>query len=405
MAEEEAESVKQESINKPLLPTKRNSLLIKLTIGIIFIGMAWFLYWMLYLKYYEYTDDAYASGNMININPSISGSVIDFYVDDTDFVVEGQLLVRLDPTLLEITYQKELSTLASVVLDVKQLYDHIEVAKAIRQSKRIARDKAKYDFENRSRLIGAKAVSNEDFTHARDNLQIAEAELKQAEAQLNEVIDAVGNTPLKEHPLINKQKEIVRTAYYNLEHCSIYAPASGYVAQRVVEVGQWVTAMSNLMAIIPTDHVWVEANFKETQLTYMRIGQPADIWFDFYGSHVKFTGKVVGIASGTGSIFSIIPPQNATGNWIKIVQRLPVRIGIDAQQMRKYPIRLGISAEVNVDISDQNLPMLASKAPQKSIAKTSIYNINFNKADELIDQIIKENTTKKVSLGDEASSF
>jgi len=377
--------------------THRNGTLIKLTAVILILGLAWLLYWVFYLQYYEYTDDAYANGNMININAAVSGSVVAYYADDTDFVSEGQLLVQLDDTNYRLHYEKELATLASVVLQVRQLYDNVEAAKALLESKRTALVKATYDFDNRSKLISSKAVSNEDYMHARDNKQIADADFKQAEAQLLVALDAAGNTPLEAHPLIEKQKATIRSAYYNLQHCTIYAPSSGYVAQRAVEVGQWVGTMTSLMAVIPIDYVWVDANFKETQLTYMRIGQPATVWFDLYGSHVQFKGKVLGIASGTGSVFSIIPPQNATGNWIKIVQRLPVRISLDAKDLQKYPPRLGISAEVDVDITNQDLPYLAGKVPVRPIAKTMVYDLNFESVDKHMAGVISGNMQPKES--------
>lgn len=369
----------------------RNRTLLKLTGGLLIVAIVWLLYWYLYLHNYEYTDDAYANGNMLNINSAISGSVVAFFADDTAFVSEGQLLVQLDETNCRLNYEKELASLASTVLQVRQLYDNVGASQASVQAKRIAVEKARYDFENRSKLIGAKAVSNEEFTHARDTKLIAEADLQQAEAQWQVAKDAAGSTPLLEHPLIAKQKALVRAAYYSLQHCAIYAPSSGYIAQRSVEVGQWVTPTSNMMAIIPVDDMWVDANYKETQLAYMRIGQLASVWFDLYGSKVKFDGKVIGIASGTGGVFSIIPPQNATGNWIKIVQRLPVRIGLEAEQLKKYPLRLGISAGVEVDLANQDLPVLAGKEPVRAVSKTHVFEIDFGPADRLMQEILLQN--------------
>jgi membrane fusion protein, multidrug efflux system len=252
-------------------------------------------------------------------------------------------------------------------------------------------EKAHYDFQNRSNLVDTRAVSNEDFIHAKDDLETAEHTLKQAEFQLAVARDAAGNTPIEQHPLIEEQKTEIRSAYYNLQHCKIYAPYTGYVAQRMVDVGEWVTPQRNMMAVIPIDYMWVDANYKETELTYMRIGQPADVWFDIYGSSVRYPGKVLGIASGSGSVFSLIPPQNATGNWIKIVQRLPVRISIDPEQMKKYPIRLGISAEVDVNITKQDLPFLAQTPPTKPVSETKVFNLSFEEVNRLIDQIVTDN--------------
>lgn len=374
---------------------KRSKALWWFTAALIVVGLAWACYWFFYLRYHESTDDAYANGNMVSINSAVPGSVIAFFADDTDLVEEGQVLVLLDPTDYQISYDKELATLASVVLQVRQLYSNVTANQANVEARRIALGKARYDYENRLQLIDSEAISNEDFIHARDDLATAEANLKQAEYQLAAAIDAAGNTTIEQHPLIEQQKGNVRTAFYHLKHCTIYAPTTGYVAQRTVEVGQSATPTTNLMAVIPKDYVWVDANFKETQLTYMRIGQPATVWFDLYGSKIRHEGKVLGIASGSGSVFSLIPPQNATGNWIKIVQRLPVRISLDPELVQKYPIRLGISAEVNVNITNQDLPMLANVPPYKPVATTGVFDIDLDEVDRIMDEVVRENLKKK----------
>lgn len=376
--------------------SSRNQKLFWLTSVLLAIAIAWLLYWFFYLQYYEYTDDAYANGNMVNVNSAISSSTIAFFADDTDLVMEGMLLVQLDPTEYLMKYEKELAALASETLQVSQLYDRVLANQANVQSKQTAYEKAKYDYQNRLTLIDSKAISNEDFIHSRDDLKVSEANLNQAKYDLQVSLDAAGNTSPQKHPRIEEQKARVRIAYYQLKHTSVYAPTTGYIAQRNVEVGQWVTPGANLMAIIPTDYVWVDANFKETQLTYMRIGQPATVWLDIYGSNVRYEGKVLGIASGTGSIFSIIPPQNATGNWIKIVQRLPVRISLDPQTVKKFPTRLGLSAEVNVDITNQDLPMLAVSPPAaKPISKTQVFDIDYSELNQMLDTLVEENLNEQ----------
>jgi membrane fusion protein (multidrug efflux system) len=383
----------QEKIQEAHTKKSRSHALLWFTLFLIILGLIWLALWMLYFQFHESTDDAYSNGNLININSAIPGSVIGFFCDDTDLVVEGQLIVQLDETEYKILFDKELSTLASVVLQVRQLYNAVGASQANVDSKKAALDKARFDFENRLRLheIHPLSVSDEDYMHSKDDYAFAEAELRLAEKQLQTAMDAAGNTPIIHHPLIKQQQSNVRDAYYKLWHCSIYAPATGYVAQRAVEVGQWASPTKDLLAIIPTDYVWVDANYKETQLTYMRIGQPATVWFDLYGSKVMFEGRVLGIASGTGSIFSLIPPQNATGNWIKIVQRLPVRIGLDPQKIKEYPIRIGISAEVDVDISNQNLPRMAQIPSLKPVSTTQVFDIDLQKVEKMIDEIIHNN--------------
>jgi membrane fusion protein (multidrug efflux system) len=318
-----------------------------------------------------------------------------FYADDTDFVTEGMLLVELDSTKYRVQYEKELAALASTVLDVSQIYDRVQVSQANTQSRQALLNATKSEYENRLSLLESKTISNDDLAHAKDDYDLAQSNLTQALRELRIAIDAAGTTSPENHPHIIEQKAKVRTAYYLLKHCSIYAPASGNIAQRTVEVGQWVRPGDNLMAIIPTDYVWVDANFKETQLTHMRIGQPTKVWFDIYGSKVIYEGKVLGIASGAGSVFSIIPPQNATGNWIKIVQRLPVRISLDAKTLKRYPTRLGISAEVDVDITNQDLPLVTNNpTPAQPIAKTQVFNLDFQEVDKIMLEIVQVNLAK-----------
>lgn len=371
--------------------SNRNKTLKWLTFIFLLAALGWFLLWMFYLQYYQWTDDAYVNGNRINVTSVISGVPIAFFADDTDLVEEGQLLVLLDNTIQQISYEKELASLASIVLQVNQLYENMKAYTALVENKRTVVRRARYDYENRSRLVNSKAISNEEFSHSQDDLAMAEAALQQAESQLQIARDAAGNTPIEKHPLIEVQKSAIRHAFYNLKHCAIFAPMRGFIAQRKVEPGQWITPATYLMSVIPERKMWVDANFKETQLKHMRIGQPAEVTFDLYGSKIKFPGKVLGIASGTGSVFSLIPPQNATGNWIKIVQRLPVRIGIDSEKIKKHPLRLGISAEVSVDISNRELPLLAETPSTGAIAETPIFHLDLNSIEELMNKIISDN--------------
>lgn len=362
---------------------------------LLLIGILWFLWWFFYLRFHESTDDAYSNGNLIRINSAVPGSVIAFFADDTDLVKQGDLLVKLDPTPYQVTYENELASLAAVVLQVRQFYTQVPVSQANVENKQILLGRARYDFENRQALSGTLAISNEDYIHSSDDLRLAESNLKQAEYQLEVALDARGNTSPEQHPLIEEQKAKVRDAFYNLEHCSIFAPTTGFVAQRSVNVGEWVSPSINMMSVIPKDYVWVDANYKETQLTYMRVGQPVEVWFDMYGSHVRFDGKVLGIASGSGSVFSLIPPQNATGNWIKIVQRLPVRISLDPDTIKDFPVRLGISAQVNVNITDQSLPFLVEIPSREPVCTTPIFELDFTKVDQLMDEIIRKNLERE----------
>jgi membrane fusion protein (multidrug efflux system) len=392
----------QQRLADPIVtqPKSRYRGMIWLTGIILLVGLIWFLLWFFDFRWRQYTDNAYVNGSMINVSPVISGSPIAFFADDTDLVKEGQLLVLLDDTPFKLALERELASLATISLQVAQFYNSARASIANVEAKQIAYARLKYDYDNRQQLIGDKAVSGEEYTHAKDLMNQAAQDLKQAQAQLNVSIDQAGHvidssgqlkTPLDQHPLILAQRAIIRQAYYNLKHCAVYAPATGFIAQRSVEVGQWVTPKSYMMAIIPIDYMWVDANYKETQLTDMRIGQPAKVYVDLYGSSVEYKGKVLGIASGTGNVFSLIPPQNATGNWIKIVQRLPVRISLDPETMEKFPLRLGLSAEAYVSIENTDLPYLATVPPTKPVATTSIFELDFSEIDEKMDQSIQKN--------------
>lgn len=375
------------------LPKKKNGgkkLLLQVTLAIVSILAGWLAAYLLYFQFRESTDDAYLAGNMVNVSPVISGAVTAFYADNTDYVKEGQLLVELDRTSYALEYGQALANLSAITLQTKKLYEDVAAYEAALKGSLVALAKAAYDYRNRKPLVEVGAVSQEDYTHAKDALATAEAAVEEARAELLAAQALVGAFSIREHPLLQKAKEEVRTAYFHLAHCSIYAPVSGYVAQRTVNVGQSVTKDTTLLAVLPTDYVWVDANFKETQLCHMRIGQPTTLSFDLYGRDVVYKGKVLGIGSGTGSVFSLLPPQNATGNWIKIVQRIPVRISLDPQMLAMYPPRLGLSASVQVNTSDRDLPMLMPHAHTHTVASTRVFTLDFSKVDEQIEAIIDE---------------
>lgn len=366
----------------------RNWYLKWLTIVLLLVALAIVLIYHRYYKFYESTDDAYVSGSLVRLNPVVAGSVIGFYADATDYVKQGQLLVQLDKTPFKMALDEEFAQLARIVLQTKQLYDDLQVKQALLDKARTALSTAQYDYKNHPALVNTQTISNEDDIHSQVGLKNAEDDFKLASAQLKIAQDAVGPTQIASHPAIVAQKERVRQAYYQLYHCDIYSPCTGYVAQRNVQVGQLATLTTSLMTLFPTEGAWVDANFKETQLRNMRIGQSATIWFDLYGSDFNLQGRVLGIGVGTGSVFSVIPPQNATGNWIKIVQRIPVRISLDPIALKDHPVRLGISANVNVDITEQDLPYLAKEPPKEPVAITNVFQIDFQQIEEEIQNVI-----------------
>ncbi|MES2122037.1 MAG: efflux RND transporter periplasmic adaptor subunit [Chlamydiota bacterium] len=251
--------------------------------------------------------------------------------------------------------------------------------------------KTAQDYEHRKQLIDEGGVSLEDLEHAAAALQASYGELVATEHQFIGAAALVENTTLASHPIVASAQNNLRDAYVFLQRCTIEAPVEGVVAQRSVQVGEHVSPGDPLMAIVPLDQMWIDANYKEVQLSKVRVGQPAEVVSDIYGSSVTYHGTVVGIAGGTGSVFSVLPPQNATGNWIKIVQRLPVRINLDPEQIKQFPLRLGLSVETNIDIHDTQKPMFPAIASPVAIYSTDVFAKQELGAEELIEKVMVEN--------------
>lgn len=372
---------------------KRNWVIFTLCLVFGALGILFCLYWLLVLQFEETTDDAYVGGNSVTIMSRVAGTPIAYYVDDTDYVEQGQLIVMIDPTDYKQAFEREKSNLALAARQVKAL-DEDKYAKMANVALQKAQmQKALTDFQNRESLVSAQAVSREDFDHAKISLQVAMASVKLAKYELSSTIASLGTTPLEKHPSIESAKTALRIAYLNLKRCSVLAPVRGFVARRMVQAGSSVKTDTPLMSIIPLDNIWIEANFLETQLEHIRLDQPVKISVDIYGSDAPFHGKVLGIGAGTGSVFSILPPQNATGNWIKIAQRVPVRIKLDPEEVRKHPLRLGLSTTVEVNTHDRTGKVLANLPATTQVGATSIYDNSLDDVEALINEIIKINLT------------
>lgn len=358
---------------------------------IALIGAAYFCYYWFYSRFYEYTNDAYVGGNMVFVTPQVPGVVTTITADNTDYVTKGRVLVELDKTDATLTLSKASADLGNAVRDVVALFEKVEQLRAD-----IARNKAIFircaqDFEHRQGLIDEGAVSTEDLEHAAASLQTSYADLVSTEHQYISAIAQIENTTVETHPKVLFAKEKLKEAYVNLNRCTILAPVAGLIAQRNVQVGKQVKVSEPMLAIIPLEQVWVDANFKEVQLSKMRIGQPVEVFADLWGSDVLFHGTVIGIGGGTGSVFSVLPPQNATGNWIKIVQRIPVRIALPPEEIKNNPLRLGMSMEVTVDIRNTELSEIPPAKPAEPIYETDVLGHQERGVQELIDQIINAN--------------
>ncbi len=346
----------------------------------------------------ESTDDAYVNGNLVQLTPEIAGTVTRIAADDGDYVTQGQELVRFDNSDADIAFDNAEASLAQAVRQVRAMFNNAEQARAVVAEQKIALRKAESDLARRKNMVKAGGLSQEELSHAQEMANSAEKALAVAEQQLKSQEALVRNTTVETHPLVKSAIGQLRQAYLAKQRTSLVAPVSGYVARRNVQVGQRVTPGATLMAVVPLDQVWVDANFKETQLKTMRIGQPATIIADLYGDKVEYHGKVESLGIGTGSAFSLLPAQNATGNWIKVVQRLPVRIQLDEKDLKEHPLRIGLSMMVDVDTQDTQGELLSRAAPAKPRYQTDVYTRQLDGIDSIVSQIIAANDTASSSL-------
>jgi len=372
-------------------PSKRKRALLILATVVVVAAVVWVLYYFLVGRWHESTDDAYVQGNVVSITPQAQGTVVSIGADEGMKVTAGQVLVQLDPNDAQVAYQQAVANLAGTVRQVRGLYSAVNAGQAGLQAGMVAVQKAKADVTRREGLVATGAVSAEELSHARDALAAAQAALSGSQEELSRSRALVDATTVSDQPQVRAAAAQLRTAYLNLQRAQIVAPVSGYVAKRTVQLGQRVQPGVTLMTIVPLEQLWVEANFKETQLANMHIGQPVELHSDLYGDDVTFNGHLTSLGLGTGSAFSLLPAQNASGNWIKIVQRVPVRVDIDPRQLAAHPLRLGLSMSADVGIRDQNGPVLASAPPNKPLLTTQAYAKQLSDADALIAQTIRAN--------------
>ncbi|WP_436876915.1 multidrug efflux MFS transporter periplasmic adaptor subunit EmrA [Siccibacter turicensis] len=378
----------QQAVNKS---GKRKRALLILTLLFIVIAVAWGIYWFLVLRYAEETDDAYVAGNQVQIMSQVSGSVTKVWAENTDFVKQGDTLVTLDPTDAQQAFEKAQTALASSVRQTRQLMINSKQLQANIEVQKTALAQAQSDFNRRVPLGSANLIGREELQHARDAVASAQAKLDVAIQQYNANQAMVLNTTLEQQPAVQDAATEVRNAWLALQRTKIVSPMTGYVSRRAVQPGAQISPTTPLMAVVPATHLWVDANFKETQLAHMRIGQKATVISDIYGDDVKYTGKVVGLDMGTGSAFSLLPAQNATGNWIKVVQRLPVRIELDQKQLSDHPLRIGLSTLVTVDTTDRDGAVLATQTRTTPAYESNAREINLAPVNKLINDIVKAN--------------
>jgi len=323
-------------------------------------GLGYFAYWFIEGRYFERTDDAYVNGDVVQVTSEVPGTVLSLNVDDTQLVQSGEVLLSLDPADARIAEANAEADLARAVRQVRGLFAQREELLALIEQREQTARTADDDLKRRGGLIADGAISAEELSHARDAVTTTHANVSAARQQLSQTVAQIDGTTIADHPQVLAAAAVVRNAALALHRTKLISPVRGEVAKREVEVGQRVAPGAPLLAVIPLENVWVDANFKEVQLKRMRAGQPVTVRTDLYGHQVTYHGHLAGIAAGSGNAFALLPPQNASGNWIKIVQRLPVRILLDPQELKAHPLRIGLSTTVRVDLHDTSGPLMTT---------------------------------------------
>ena len=397
-------------VSHPSSPQHRNltrrKALAGVTAVVVTLGIAWGTWWALALRHAVTTDNAYVQGDLVQITPQMGGTVIAIEADESDHVRSGQVLVRLDPADAKVALAQAEAQLAQAVRETRMLYANNSALQAqiaareadlTRARSELARAQA--DLSRRAPLVRSGAVGREEFNHVKTQLEAArshvaagESALQAAREQLASNQALTDGTPVERHPNVLRAAARVREAHLALARAALPAPIDGYVAQRNVQLGQRVQAGAPLMSVVALDRLWVEANFKESQLADLRIGQPVTLTADIYGGRIQYRGTVQGLGVGTGAAFALLPAQNATGNWIKVVQRLPVRITLDPAQLVAHPLRVGLSMHAKVDVTDTSGPMLSAPDARTAAAvRTRIFDIDSSAADAAVARIVAAN--------------
>lgn len=371
----------------------RRSLLIIITLALAVILLAYLVWWFISARNFESTDDAYVAGNVVQVTPQIGGTVIAIHADDTELVQAGMPLIELDRIDAAVALDQADAQLAQTIREVRVLYANNATLNADVAQRRAEVERARADLARRQQLIASGAVSKEELEHARSALQSASSALLATSAQLASNRVLTDRTSVEKHPNVERAAAAVRQAYLAYARTTLPAPLTGYVAKRSVQLGQRVAVGMPLLSIVPLNALWVDANFKEVQIARMRVGQPVTLESDVYGKKIVYHGKVAGFAAGTGSAFALLPAQNASGNWIKIVQRLPVRITLDPKELAAHPLRIGLSMQVKVEVAHQSGAPLPTSATARSAPAyaTTVFDAIGQQADARIAAIIAAN--------------
>lgn len=369
-----------------------------LGVVIVIAALAYGAYWFFDARFYESTDDAYVSGNIVAVTSRENGTVLALHVDNTQTVRRGQLLVEMDPAVVNVNVASAESNLARAVRTVNGEFSHAASSSAQVAQAEVALALARTDYQRRQSASADGAVSGEELAHARDNVQAAEAAVAAARSGHEQTLSQIQGTDVANNPDVLTAEATLRNAIIAQGHMRIVAPVDGVIAQRTVQLGQQVTAGTPLMAVVSLSDVWIDANFKEVQLQDMRIGQPVTVTADIYGGKVTYHGHVEGLGAGSGSAFALLPPQNASGNWIKIVQRVPVRIALDPQELATHPLRVGLSVSASVSIKDASGPLVTSRVTLAQ-SRADLGEDTNARADAVIARILAENGATQAARG------
>ena len=357
-------------------------------------GSALIAWWLLAPGNHEVTEDAYVEGNVVQVTPQLNGSVTAIAADNTDYVQAGQVLVQLNEVDAQLALARAEAQLAKTVRQVRAQFASSGQGRAAIVLRRADLARAETDLARRSSLAGSGAVSGEEISHAEDALRTARAALTVAEQQSLSSSALTDQTSVAGHPDVLAASVQLRDAWVAAHRTTLRAPVSGIVTRRTVQLGQRVAAGAALMSIVPPGQMWVSANFKESQLHGIRLGQPVELRADVYGKAVRYHGRVAGLDAGTGSAFALLPAQNATGNWIKVVQRVPVRIALDAQELAAHPLKIGLSMRVAVDTRQRGGLLAASTPSGRPAWRTDVFDGELAQAAEQAEAVIAANLGK-----------
>ena len=399
---------------RPRASRKRKTALLGVTTLVVLAGIAYGVYYALVLDHYETTDNAYVQGNVVQLTPQVGGTVVAINADDTDFVKAGQVLVKLDPADARVALDQAEAQLGQTVREVRTLFVNNGALQAQIASREadLARarsevSKAQDDVTRREPLVRTGAVGKEEFNHVTSALSMAKSAYTAAQSgvlaareQLASNQSLTQGVSIEQHPSVLRAAAQVREAYLALSRAELVAPVDGYVARRSVQLGQRVQAGAPLMSLVALNQVWVDANFKESQLRRIRIGQPVVLEADVYGRRVDYHGTIEGLGAGTGAAFALLPAQNATGNWIKVVQRVPVRIALDPKEVASHPLRVGLSMDAKVDVTNTEGRMLADGTQRSLKTETRVFDQASQQADGEVKRIIAANLGRAIKAAD-----